>query len=332
MQEGRCTGAHLRSGGKDETVVGREVVLSSGAIHSPAHLLRAGIGPADQLRALGIAVVADRPGVGQRLMDHPAISLASFIRPNARVNAHTRRHCLMALRYTSPDSDWDGDMFVYVMSKSSWHAIGEQIATMNLIVYRTWSESGSVTLSDADWRTPPAVAFRLLSDWRDMHRLTEGFRRLAALHATPEMQSATMDAFPACYSEKVRQFGLLTLRNRVATSLMARLLDGPAALRRALMRRLIMEGPTMAEALADPATLDAFVRKTVIGVWHASCTCRMGSADDPMAVTDPAGRVYGVDGLRVCDASIFPIVPTANTNIPVIMAAEKIADAIRAGN
>tara|TARA_B100000405_G_scaffold182491_1_gene127662 strand:- start:409 stop:585 length:177 start_codon:yes stop_codon:yes gene_type:complete len=58
----------------------------------------------------------------------------------------------------------------------------------------------------------------------------------------------------------------------------------------------------------------------------------MGSADDSMAVTDPAGRVHGIDGLRVCDASIFPVVPCANTNIPTIMTAEKISDAILAGH
>ena len=74
------------------------------------------------------------------------------------------------------------------------------------------------------------------------------------------------------------------------------------------------------------------MRNTATGQWHVSCTCKMGSDDDPMAVTDTAGRVRGVPGLRVCDASVFPYVPSANTNIPTIMAAEKIADAmLRAG-
>ena len=60
--------------------------------------------------------------------------------------------------------------------------------------------------------------------------------------------------------------------------------------------------------------------------------CRMGAADDPLAVTDPSGLVYGVDGLTVCDASLFPCVPRANTNIPTIMCAEKIADDLLAGS
>ena len=72
--------------------------------------------------------------------------------------------------------------------------------------------------------------------------------------------------------------------------------------------------------------LGAAVGKAAIGVWHASCTCRMGRADDPMSVVDTQGRVKGVQGLRVVDASIFPIVPCANTNFPTLMTAEKIAD------
>ena len=77
--------------------------------------------------------------------------------------------------------------------------------------------------------------------------------------------------------------------------------------------------------------MDAFVRDGVTGCWHPSGTCRMGRMDDPLAVTDSTGRVYGVEGLRVCDASIFPCVPRANTNIPTIMCAEKIADAVLTG-
>jgi 5-(hydroxymethyl)furfural/furfural oxidase len=80
--------------------------------------------------------------------------------------------------------------------------------------------------------------------------------------------------------------------------------------------------------LYDEGQLEAFCRDTAVGVWHASCTCRMGDEDDPMAVTDPSGRVRGVDGLRVVDASIFPVLPRASTNVPTLMTAEKCAQAI----
>ena len=80
------------------------------------------------------------------------------------------------------------------------------------------------------------------------------------------------------------------------------------------------------EVCEDDDRAEAFIRRAAVGVWHASCTCRMGAGDDPMAVTDNQGRVRGVSGLRVVDASIFPVVPCANTNFPTIMTAEKIAD------
>jgi 5-(hydroxymethyl)furfural/furfural oxidase len=111
----------------------------------------------------------------------------------------------------------------------------------------------------------------------------------------------------------------------------AKLLDGPASLRSYLIDRYVVEGFRFDEVMHDDAKLEAFIRQAAIGVWHASCSCRMGAADDPMAVTDPAGRVRGVPGLRVVDASLFPVVPCANTNIPTLMTAEKIADAILAG-
>ncbi len=74
--------------------------------------------------------------------------------------------------------------------------------------------------------------------------------------------------------------------------------------------------------------LEAFIRRAAIGMWQASCSCRMGAADDLMAVTDPARRVRDVPALRVVDASIFRAVPCSNTNIPTLMMAEKLAEAI----
>ena len=93
-----------------------------------------------------------------------------------------------------------------------------------------------------------------------------------------------------------------------------------------------MEGPPLQELLLDDAALEQFLRKTAIGVWHASCSCRMGAGNDPWAVTDSSGNVRGVTGLRIVDASIFPVIPSANINLPTIMLAEKISDAILAGH
>ncbi len=329
----RCVGVKAMVKGREQEFRGNEIILSSGAIHSPAHLLRAGIGPAMALADLGIDVRADVPGVGQGLMDHPSIAVASFIKPHARINDYTRRHILVGLRYSSGlEGIPQGDMFVAASSKSSWHAVGEQIASMVIFVNKTYSETGQVKLNSADWRDEPTVEFNLLSDQRDLDRLKDAIHRMAAIHALPAMREATSDPFPASYSDKVRQVGEVNGKNIFLTGVMAKLLDGPGPLRRFLMNNLILEDFTLPQLLRDDAALEAFVKQAAVGVWHASCSCRMGADDDPKAVTNNAGRVRGVDGLRVCDASLFPVVPCANTNIPTLMTAEKIADAILEGH
>jgi 5-(hydroxymethyl)furfural/furfural oxidase len=327
----RCVGVAAEVKGTRREFRAREVILSCGAIHSPAHLLRAGIGPVGHLKGLGIEVRAALEGVGQRLMDHPSISVSAYVKPAARINEFTRRHIHVGLRYSSGlDGMHEGDMFVVAVTKSSWHAVGERIASFLIAVYHTASERGQVKLSSADWREEPEVEFNLLSDRRDLERLMQGFRRMGKLYATAPMQSATADPFPASYSDRVRKIGVVNTRNRILTRIAGTLLDGPSALRGYLIRNLITEGFAFEDVMADDDALEAFVRKATIGVWHASCSCRMGADTDPMAVTDPEGRVRGVAGLRVVDASIFPLVPCANTNFPTLMAAEKIADAILA--
>ena len=329
----RCVGVKALVGGREEEFRGNEIILSSGAIHSPAHLLRAGIGPAMALGEMGIPVLANLAGVGQGLMDHPSVAVASFVKPHARVNDHTRRHMLVGLRYSSDiEGAPRGDMFVAVASKSSWHAVGEQIASMVVFVNKTYSETGQVKLASADWRDEPEVEFNLLSDRRDLDRLMESVRKMAALHALPVLRGVTSDPFPASYSDKVRQVGLVNQRNKLLTGFMAKLLDGPDTLRRYLIEKLIMEDFSLDDVLRDDGALETFVRKAAVGVWHASCSCRMGADDDPKAVTDTTGRVRGIGNLRVVDASIFPVVPCANTNFPTLMTAEKIADGILAGD
>ncbi len=329
----RCVGVAAVVDGRETEFRGAEVILCSGAIHSPAHLLRAGIGPAGHLRELGIDVVAALPGVGQRLMDHPSISLSSFIRPDARLRDITRRHILVGLRYSSKIGDAPpGDMFAVCVDKSAWHPVGEQIGSLLLNVYKTYSETGQVKLASKDFRREPTVEFNLLSDHRDLARLMDAFRRAGLMQMSEALRAVTSDPFGASYSERVKKVGEVNARNRLITSVLAKLMDGPAMLRRFLIDTFIVEGFSFDELMTDDDKLAEFTRKAAIGVWHASCTCRMGADGDPMAVTDPAGRVRGVGGLRVVDASLFPVVPCANTNFPTLMTAEKIADAVLAGH
>jgi len=328
----RCVGVQALVDGHEQMFRGQEVILSSGAIHSPAHLLRAGIGPIDHLKAMGIPVLSAVEGVGRGLMDHPSIGLSAFNRPGARMNAHTRRHFQVALRYSSglPGVP-GGDMFCAALTKSAWHAIGERIASLLIFVNKTYSESGHVRLASRDPMAEPEVAFNLLSDRRDLDRLMSGFRKAAALMMSEPLKAVTDNPFPSAFSERVRRVSQANAKNKVLTTVAAAILDGPAALRRYMIDTFVVEGFTFDQLMSDDAALEAFVRKEAIGVWHASCSCRMGSMEDPMAVVDTEGRVKGVQGLRVIDSSILPVVPCANTNFPTMMAAEKIADAILRG-
>jgi 5-(hydroxymethyl)furfural/furfural oxidase len=329
----RCVGVKALVKGSETEFRANEIIVSSGAIHSPAHLMRAGIGPALQLRDLGIDVITNLPGVGQRLMDHPSISVSSFIRRGARTSdEHTRRHLLVGLRYSSGMSGIPkGDMFVAGVSKSAWHAVGEQIASMLLFVNKTFSETGQVRLTSADWRAEPMVEFNLLSDRRDLERLMSGFRHMGEMQAGAALRQVTDTPFPASYTDRVRAIGIVNSKNRRLTRVFSLLLDGPAWLRRYLIDNFIVEGYRFDQLMQDDDALEAFIRTAAIGVWHASCSCRMGADDDPMAVTDNQGRVRGVAGLRVVDASLFPAVPCANTNFPTLITAERISDMMLTG-
>jgi 5-(hydroxymethyl)furfural/furfural oxidase len=243
-------------------------------------------------------------------MDHPSIALSSFLKRGARVDNQTRRHILLGLRYSSQmEGVPAGDMFAAVVSKSAWHAVGEQVASMLLWVNKTYSESGQLKLASSNWRDEPIVEFNLLSDKRDLDRLMSGFRMMAAIQMSDELGKVTDNYFPASYSDRVRKIGVVNDKNRMLTKMISLLLDGPAFLRRYFIDNFVVEGFRIDQVLTDDAALEAFIRKATIGVWHASCSCRMGRPEDIMSVVDPNGRVKGIEGLRVVDASIFPVVP-----------------------
>src|SRR5262249_3238794 len=129
-------------------------------------------------------------------------------------------------------------------------------------------------------------------------------------------------------STRARNASAVNLKNAVAMGAAGMLLDGPAPLRDAIIRSQISEAPELSLMMSDDGVLEEFVRSTAMGIKHLSCTCRMGEADDPKAVTLTDGRVKGVGGLRVVDASIMPNLPRCNTNLTTLMIAEKISDRI----
>jgi 5-(hydroxymethyl)furfural/furfural oxidase len=102
-------------------------------------------------------------------------------------------------------------------------------------------------------------------------------------------------------------------------------LDAIGKLRERVFPYMLANYDNPARLAGNREELEAYIRETVGGVWHPSGTCRMGADGDRMAVTDGTGKVRGLDGLFICDASIMPTIPCANTNLPTIMIAEKIA-------
>ncbi len=327
----RAVGVHVRRAGADVFVGGGLTVVSSGALHSPALLLRSGIGPGAALQRLGIPLVADRTGVGQSLQEHATISVSAYMPRHARLQAALRRHIHVALRYSSGLAGApEQDMYMVAISKTGWHPVGLCLGSLLTWINKPFSR-GTVSLTSPDPLVEPDVAFNLLADHRDAERLKNGLLFIAKLFEDPAMRRVAYDPFPTSYSERVRDLAKVTAKNKVLTSVLAGLLGGPAVLRRTLINSVIAEGAGLAELVRDEDKLDAFVRDKVHGVWHASGTCRMGDETDRDAVVNPGGRVIGVDDLAVVDASVMPWVPRANTNLPTLMIAEKMADALKAG-
>jgi 5-(hydroxymethyl)furfural/furfural oxidase len=317
--EGRYTGM----------IAAREVIVASGAIHSPALLLRSGVGPGDELSALGIPVFASRSGVGRNLMEHPSIAVAAFLPPQMRVRDKGEHHEQAIWRFSSGlDGTPAGDMHAAILSRSGWHSVGLRMGGLFFWVNKSYSR-GNLRLSSRDPNVEPEVDFRMLSDERDLERLKSALRLGAQTLLDPSMDGARGTVFPASYSPRVAKVAVPGRWNAVQRSALSAMLDIAGPFRDALVHSAVTLGTTMDGLLSDDAALAEFVRQHVGGTWHPSGTCRMGAANDPLAVTSPSGEVYGTEGLRVCDASLMPSIPCANTNIPTIMIAERIADIIR---
>ncbi|MBM9402005.1 GMC family oxidoreductase N-terminal domain-containing protein [Gluconacetobacter azotocaptans] len=326
----RAVGAEIpAAGGGCEVLRAREVIVASGGIHTPALLMRSGIGPAAALRPLGIDMVAERRGVGRNLMEHPSIAVATYLPRAVRERNPAEHHEQAIWRYSSGLADAPaGDMHAAILSRAGWHSVGRRVGCLFFWVNKSFSR-GHVTLRSADPSIEPEVDFRMLSDDRDLVRLKQAFRRGAEALADPYMDGYREHVFPASYSPRVARVAVPGAANAIQRGALSSLLDLAGPWRGALIDGVMAPGVTAATLMADDRALDDFVRQHVGSTWHASGTCRMGPADDPLAVTSPAGAVHGVDGLRVCDASLMPSIPCANTNIPTIMIAERIADMIR---
>ncbi|MBD8614278.1 GMC family oxidoreductase N-terminal domain-containing protein [Pseudomonas putida] len=328
----QAVGARLldRAGAVEE-VHAQEVIVCAGAIHSPALLIRSGVGPLDQLLDLGVPLVADRPGVGGNLMEHPSIAVSALLTTQGRTPHVDEHHEQAIVRFSSGlPGTVPGDMHGAILSRSGWHSVGYRLGTMFFWVNKSYSR-GRVQVTSLDPLQEPEVRFSMLSEARDLQRLKQAVRMGAETLSAPGLDPLRTVVFPSSYSPRVAKVAMPGRFNALQRGVLSLLLDIAGPLRGWVVRGLVTQGVTLDKLLGDDRALSEFVRTNVGGTWHPSGTCRMGRADDPQAVTLGDGRVIGVTGLRVCDASLMPAIPCANTNVPTIMMAERIADLIKAG-
>jgi 5-(hydroxymethyl)furfural/furfural oxidase len=320
FENNRATGVQV-----DQKVFeARETILSAGALHSPAVLMRSGVGPRAELEALGIEIKSDLAGVGANLQDHPAVSIACHLKPNARQAESLRAAANAALRYDSGVPGCAGsDMYIAIANKGSWHALGRQLGALVLCLYKPYSR-GRVSLATKDPQVEPEVRFNMLSDERDLERMVRAVRLAAEIYASPELAGVANESFPTSFSERVRNLNALSRTNRLRAAAGAVALDGPAALRRWLLANVVNPGVSLAALLADESALRSWLKQRATGFYHPVGTCSMGS------VVDADCRVIGVAGLRVIDASVMPVITRANTNLTTIMLAERMAERIAA--
>ena len=294
---GRATGVHFIHRGSRRFVAGGDVILAGGVYGSPAMLLRSGIGPPDELRALGITGRLALPGVGRNLHDHPTIEIVYRGTPRlgramAEWTAANPAGAAGQLILKAPSSLAAGD-FDYHVWMSGGMPLGGTSGWSGGAPFQgdpdTWRwqlgvacleprSRGALTLSDRSPDAPPVIDHGFLSDagGHDLRVLVEG---------------------------------VATARGVVEQGL-GELLGAELA-------------PT-AGADTD-GELGRVIRRHCLHYWHPVGTCAMGLGSDAAAVVDARGRVHGAEHLYVADASVMPVVPRANTNVPTVVVAHRIA-------
>jgi 5-(hydroxymethyl)furfural/furfural oxidase len=281
--------AHVRIANQWERLEAGEIILSAGAIHSPAILMRSGVGPAVDLKALGIRTVADLP-VGHDLIDHPMIAMMLELKPEARAADIKSRHTNCVLRYSSGlGGAGENDMFMIAMNLLGFSESTLPFGFVWMSAYQTYSR-GMLRITSRSPEIDPEVRFRMLSDERDVVRMRDGVSRLQQMSRHPAI-----------------------------TSIAQRIGFGNPLM---FLQRVDSRPP------AGPA-FDEWMVANCYDSQHGAGTCRMGLASDPRTVVDSNCRVLGLEGLRVIDCSIMPEIVRANTHLSTVMIAEMMADWIR---
>jgi choline dehydrogenase len=292
----QATGVVVESGGERFSVEGDQVILSAGAIGSPQLLMLSGVGPAEQLRSLGIPVVRDMPGVGQNLRDHPKLYITWRVKEGYPMDLGPARSGAV-LRFSAPGSDLRNDMSISMASfvterikfldSGNVDQGGERWTPRSIemmVALLLPVGSGELRLSSTDPNIQPWLDYNYLAHPLDRQRLREGVRLCLKLAEHQDLKEIL----------------------------------GPRI------------GPTDADLVSDEA-LDDWVLREVTTFSHISGTCKMGPSLDPMAVVDQYGKVHGLEGVWVTDASIMPDLVRAPINPTVLMMGGRVADFILQG-
>lgn len=289
-----------------------EVILSAGALLSPAILQRSGIGPADVLHDAGVETLVDSPDVGRRMRDHLGFSMPYRLKDHPGNNRQFYGIGLVAnvLRYyltrTGPLATGPFEVGAFVRTSDSVDRADAQLY-MSAFTFARGDDTFPVPLADVDRTAGLTMYGQLL-------RLTsEGEIRITAPDPAT-LPQITPNWLTTAADERAAINLIHVMRNYMAQPAIARWIDGE-----------IVPG---AAVTRDEDLLDAFRRLSLCGT-HAVATCRMGS--DNRAVVDPDCRVNGVSGLRVVDCSVMPATVSGNTNAPAMAlawaAAARIGDA-----
>jgi choline dehydrogenase len=306
FEDRRAVGIDYEQNGETNTVrARREVLLTAGAINSPQLLLLSGVGPAAELRDLGISVIHDLPGVGKRLNDHP----------DAVVQFRCKQPVSLYRWTTAPGKWWIG---------ARWFVRHDGLAASNHF------EAGAFLRSRAGVEHPDLqLTFMPLAVQPGSVELvpTHAFQIHIDLMRPTSLGSVTLHSAEPRRPPRILFNYLKTTQDRADMRAGARLvrevLDQPA------MAPFKGEELVPGRSVQTDAELDAWARQVTETGYHASGTCKMGPVGDAEAVVDPQLRVHGLDGLRVVDASIMPVIVSGNTNAPTVMIAEKASDLIR---
>ena len=301
----KAVGVEFSQKGKVNTVrASKEVILSGGAINSPQLLQLSGIGPADRLKNLDIPVVADLPGVGENLRDHlevyvqyeskQPVSLYPSLQPLGRVKVGLE----WIFSKTGPGATNHFETGGFVRTKPGVRHPNIQYHFLPLAI----SYDGSI----------PPVGHGFQVHAGPMRPTAKGYVRIRS--NDPDDHPEILFNYMGTENDREEmRDGIRLAREIIAQKAFDR-----------YRGKELTPGP---EAKTDDE-IDAYVREKGESAYHPTCTCKMGSDNDPEAVVNNEGQVYGVENLRVADASIMPDLISGNTDTPTVMIAEKLSDSI----